>query len=293
MTGDELIYIQIASYRDAELPLTIESALDSAEHPERLRFGICWQYDEASAADLDPWLHDPRFRVDEVYYRHTEGCCWARSRINDLYDGEAYTLQIDAHMRFAERWDTRFIEMLGATPSPLPLLTTYPPGYKKLPDGSESRATTVGVQRLRIDYIRPNLTIRQKCEMAPDIERPGKSAFIGAGLIFTLGRFCLDVPYDPEMYFECEEISLAARAFTSGYDFYYPNENLVWHHYDHPHPKHWEDRNTTGRGKIEADRLRILLLGDSASLHPYGLGTVRSLADYERHAGICFAEIGA
>ena len=38
------IFIQIASYRDPQLIPTIKSALENAEFPERIHFGICRQY---------------------------------------------------------------------------------------------------------------------------------------------------------------------------------------------------------------------------------------------------------
>jgi hypothetical protein len=293
VSTDRRIFVQIASYRDRELPLTIEAALRSSARPEQLRFGICWQYDEESVQDLDPWLQDPRFRIDEVYYRHSKGCCWARNRINSLFDGEDFTLQIDAHTRFADDWDERLIGMLEAAPSPKPLLTTYPPSYLKEPDGTERVVTDVGVQVLKLEHLRPNLTARQKTEMAPDLSLPGKSPLLAAGLIFTGGQFCVEVPYDPDLYFAGEEIALAARAYTHGWDFFYPNENLVWHLYDHPHPKHWEDREARPYDEAEDARLKTLLQGDSSVLGPYGLGTRRSLREFEEYAGLRFSGAAA
>jgi hypothetical protein len=42
------------------------------------------------------------------------------------------------------------------------------------------------------------------------------------------------VPYDPHtaFLFHGEEFSRGARLWTSGYDFYSPSENLVFHHYN-------------------------------------------------------------
>ena len=40
------IFVQIASYRDPDLAATVASALDMAAEPDRLRFGICHQYDD-------------------------------------------------------------------------------------------------------------------------------------------------------------------------------------------------------------------------------------------------------
>ena len=287
---DQQIFVQIPSYRDPELPLTIADALEKADAPERLTFGICWQYDEYTAGDLEQWLEDDRFRIDEVYYRRSKGCCWARSRINELYRGEAYTLQIDAHSRFGDGWDRRFVEMLESIDAPKPLLTTYPPGYVKTDDGGDELNHEVGVQRLKLERHFPDLTTRQKGEMAPDLSGPGPSFFIAAGLIFTRGRFCVDVPYDPDLYFAGEEISLAVRAYTSGYDFFYPHENLVWHLYDHSAPLHWSDNPDHHMAHARAiDRLHTLLVGDASGLGRFGLGTERTVADYEAYSGLDFA----
>ena len=108
---DRRIFVQIASYRDPELPSTIDSALFEARYPEHLRFGICHQFDDATAHDLDQWLDDPRFEIDAVPHDESRGACWARSRANQLFDDEPYYLQIDAHTRFARSWDRRFIEL--------------------------------------------------------------------------------------------------------------------------------------------------------------------------------------
>ena len=41
----ETIFIQIAADRDRELIPTVEDAIAQATHPERLSFGICWQFE--------------------------------------------------------------------------------------------------------------------------------------------------------------------------------------------------------------------------------------------------------
>ena len=44
------IFVQIAAYRDPDLPATLHNLIDRAAQPERLRFGICLQL----AADDPP-----------------------------------------------------------------------------------------------------------------------------------------------------------------------------------------------------------------------------------------------
>jgi len=283
------IFVQIASYRDGELPRTIRSCLDNASHPQRLTFGICSQYGPETRHDLDAYTDDPRFRIDWVDFHDSRGCCWARQRVNRLYDDEEFTLQIDAHMRFGPGWDDRLVAMMAMTGHAKPLLTTYPPNYRRV-DGVDILDTDAGIQRLILVRLKRDLTTRQKTELVPSAEQPGKSPFIAAGFIFTLGRFCREVEYDPNLYFAGEEIALAARAYTHGYSFYYPTENVIWHHYDHHAPLHWSDHpdKQTQLCAHAMVRLKKLLTGKHEELGRYGLGSVRSLSDYEKYADIDF-----
>jgi hypothetical protein len=279
----ERIFIQIQSYRNAELPLTIQSALDYAADPGRLRFGICWQYDEWTHADLEPYVDDDRFSINEVYYRYSKGRAWARAQANEAFAGEPYFLQIEARTRFDLAWDTRLIEMLESTDSPRPILTTYPPPYKTREDGEVIMSVDTGVQRLVLDRLRPDLTVRLRGELAPSTAAPGPCQFIADGFLFSRGQFCVEVPPDPGIGLDAEEIATTVRAFTHGWDIYYPNENVVWRGYDNPAPL---PPDSDGR-----DRLATLLLGDASTLEPYGLGTARSVAEYERWANVDFAAV--
>lgn len=284
----DLIFVQIASYRDRDLPNTIDSALENAEYPQRLRFGICWQYDDQTYTDLDPYLSDARFRVAQYYYEESQGCCWARNQTNRLYQDEAYTLQIDAHTRFSPQWDTRYLNMIRSIDSPKPLLTTYPAPFEN-ENGTDKLALDRGVQRLVLNRIRSNLTTRLKTEVVEGGHQCVPSQFLAAGQIFTLGRFCREVEYDPNLYFSAEEINMAARAFTHGFDFYCPNKDVIWHRYKHPMRNHWADHDSALKNR-EIDRLNTLLLGDHESLGKYGLGQSRSLSDFEQYTGINFRE---
>ena len=100
------IFIQIASYRDPELVKTIEDCITNAKNPKNLRFGICRQYHPQDVFDnLDKYKEDKRFRILDVLCEYSKGVCWARNQVQQLYEGEMYTLQIDSHMRFAPNWD--------------------------------------------------------------------------------------------------------------------------------------------------------------------------------------------
>jgi GT2 family glycosyltransferase len=286
------IFVQIASYRDTELPFTIHSCLSTARHPERIRFGICWQYDEKTELALESYQNDARFRIDKIHYSESKGCCWARNRTNRHYQDESYTLQIDAHMRFSQNWDERMIDMLESIEHEKPLLTTYPPPYI-LKDGVAELKMNHGVKTLKLKKFRLDMSTEQEEELVEQTDRPGKSKFLAAGYIFTLGQFCEEVEYDPNIYFHGEEISLAARAYTHGYNLYYPHENLIWHLYHHDSSHHWSDHKSVYKDmeKKATDRLETLFLGDHTQLGKYGLGDTRTLQQFENYANIRFSEV--
>ena len=57
-----------------------------------------------------------------------------------------------------------------------------------------------------------------------------------------------NVPYDPELYFYGEEISLSARLWTHGYNIYTPNDLVLFHLYktssaEELHNTHWNDHH--------------------------------------------------
>eukprot|EP00483_Globobulimina_turgida_P012058 UN12080 len=63
--------------------------------------------------------------------------------------------------------------------------------------------------------------------------RPILTAYFAAGFSFQRGHRLINVPYDPysAFLFDGEEMSMAARMWTNGYDFYTPNVDVVYHLY--------------------------------------------------------------
>ena len=106
------IFVQIASFRDPQLSLTIESMLENAKFPKNLVIGICNQYNKEDDFNIDEYRKDKRFKIIDVLDVDSKGVCWARNQVQQLYKGEEYTLQIDSHMRFEKNWDDEFIKMV-------------------------------------------------------------------------------------------------------------------------------------------------------------------------------------
>jgi hypothetical protein len=289
-TETELIFVSLAAYRDPQLVPTIDDCLRKASHPERLRFGICFQHGPESS-EL-PFDNDDRFRILDVPWRESQGACWARAEIMKLWHGEPWFMQVDSHCRFAEHWDTRLIAMARGTGSGKPILSTYAaafePGPKEVLAGAPLQMALQGFTAEGIPHMRP-LEIRD----CSSLHRPLRARFLSAGFLFAPGHFVEEVPYDPELYFLGEEIAMTLRAFTCGYDLFHPHEQFVWHDYVRRDAvKHWDD-HTEPAGKVprwnERDaqskaRVKKLLAGELTG--PYGLGQVKTLPQYEEYAGI-------
>jgi hypothetical protein len=114
-----------------------------------------------------------------------------------------------------------------------------------------------------------------------------------------------EVPHDPNYYFHGEEISLAMRCFTHGYDLFTPHRNVVWHEYTREYRthKHWVDHtdqnksklvdgmNWVERNNICHHRNRVLFemeYDPNIVFGKYGKGNERTLQQYEEYAQLDF-----
>jgi hypothetical protein len=284
MPAYETIFVGIASYRDAECHPTVLDLFAKAAHPERINVGVVMQ---SMPEDDFAFYHD-RTLIDHVDARDSKGACWARQRVASLWHYETYVLQIDSHMRFAQNWDVLLVEQLARCPSPKPMLTTYPPGYE-LPDHLIlSDPIFLAPKQFEADGALPQQGIPRPAKSAI----PEPSALIAAGYLFGKSAWIHDVPYDPEIYFQGEETSMAVRLWTHGWDLFGPTENLIWHRYGNDGRQvHWSDHADWFKlDAVSKQRVRQLLGMEAVTvtLAPYDLGTARSLAQYVAFSGIDF-----
>ncbi|KAL3902970.1 MAG: hypothetical protein SGARI_005588 [Bacillariaceae sp.] len=257
------------------------------------------------------------------------GPCYARGLAQTLHRGEDYVLQIDSHMRFRRNWDEYLIQQCNSikeqTSNKKVMLTTYPVGYT-LPNNipkDETRGT----------YLVPwkfddNGMLRQRGRLLKDKEDTGgddhgnsttapvsldKHYLFAGGFNFAPAAQVLqDVPYDtmglPHLFFG-EELSMAVRLFTHGYDLYAPKETVAYHlwsrsHRPPPSPSQIVASSSSGGrddGEAEQAKTRRLkannsrdkvvrqLLGDASTIGaPYGLGNERNAEDFASHLGVDF-----
>ena len=298
----ESIFVQIASYRDPELIPTIENLLEQAIYPERLKICIAHQHSPEDEWDtLDPYVEDPRFVIIDIPHFESHGVCWARNQVQQYYNDETYTLQLDSHHRFVKGWDVICIRMLKNLQDkghPKPLLTSYIPSYDPANDPEGRVEVPWAMQFDRFIPEGPIFFLPYYLEKG--LKEPIPARFYSAHFTFTLGIFCKEVPHDPRLYFHGEEITLAVRAYTWGYDLFHPHTVIAWHEYTRKgRKKHWDDdARWVSKNMIAHARVRQLLGVDGEVCTPcnmntfigFNIGGKRTLKEYEIYAGIRFKD---
>ena len=293
------IFVQIASFRDPQLSLTIESMLENAKFPKNLVIGICNQYNKEDDFNIDEYRKDKRFKIIDVLDVDSKGVCWARNQVQQLYKKEEYTLQIDSHMRFEKDWDETLINMFKQLQDKgfeKPLLTGYVSSFD--PD-NDPKGRVNEPWRMSFDRFIPEGAVFFLPETIPNwqsLTEPVPSRFYSAHFCFTLGKFAEEVQHDPEFYFHGEEISIAVRAHTHGYDLFHPHKVVIWHEYTRKGrikqwdiDKEWYKKNDSSHKK---NRQLFGMDGEEVTMDfsKYGFGTERTLKDYEIYSGLRFSK---
>ena len=309
----QTIFIQIPAYRDPDLPATIRSLIDRSSNPQRLRFGICLQLfrEDPEAWRQNAFPAHPYLRVDHINALNSKGCTWARHRAQQLFQNEDFTLQIDSHMRAVSNWDEKLIETWNDCSDPMAVLSVYPNAFTQ----PNTPINADYLPRITTKRFNPTsglvtnaATLKHKIpDDQPD--KPWPCAFIAGGFLFAKGEIVKTTPADPNIYFDGEEISLAARLWTRGHNIYSPNKQILYHLYktkddNDNSTHHWTDHSQWHKlNRRSLVRVHALLNnlenapstirqkpGDLDDLETYGLGTSRSIEDYFNYAGVNFKE---
>lgn len=296
--GNRKIFIQIASYRDPQLIHTIRDCDMKASDPTKLVYSIALQHSQEDEWDqLYEFKDDPRFKVVDINYKDSKGACWARNQLQQNYDGEEYTLQIDSHHRFIQDWDLELITMynqLKEKGHEKPLLTGYVSSFD--PDNDPAgRIQTPW--KMNFDRFIPEgavFFLPASIDNYKQLTEPIPARFYSAHFAFTTGDFVKEVPHDPEYYFHGEEISIAVRAYTWGYDLFHPHKTVIWHEYTRKgRTKQWDDDKTWGGKNANSHKRNRKLFEMDGEIKDidfgvYDFGKVRSLLDYEKYSGLSF-----
>lgn len=279
------IFISIANYKDLETLNTVDQVIKNASGQHQLTCMVFSQLDltddRFQALDLIPGvIHQA------VDYRLSQGVCWARAQIQKHYTGQDYYLQIDSHMLLDLNWDLTLIDQLNKAPVDKPVLSCYPMPY------------TIDEQGMR------HVPVRSTCDFqiylkdkvpyggsgpVADSQIPIPSLFLAAGFIFAPGSWVTDVPYDPELFFIGEEVSLSIRSYCQGYRMFSPGCHVVAHLYNTGNvirPIFWDlaedhQRSILWYLRDETSLLKVKLICQGRWHGTYGITNLDSFSEYK------------
>jgi hypothetical protein len=287
------IFIQLASYHDYELPGTILNAIEMSSGQHQINFGVHHNYYELDDIPL-PELPNVRATISKA--PHNLGMGISREIAHSFYRGEDYYMQVDAHTRFRKNWDINCISEVDYYKSlgfKKPLLTTYPRNYWY----------EDGVIKADNGWTVSCISFEEDKERFATLRIPSQTAWgnaygnvfsrsVSGGSIFAVGP--LFTP-NRNTHSIGEEILIAARAYTHGYDLLIPRENQLSHlYYDHnkPHangrrmvwqdfPEKSSEFESMGIGEVQSI-FKNNTIGDQ------GFGTERTLEEFEVFSGLDF-----
>jgi hypothetical protein len=288
------IFIQITSYHDYELEKTIRYAIVKSSGETNLIFGVHSIFYEDNSW-IEPVRNIANVKLVESKAPENLGMGLGRAIAHDLYNGEDYYFQIDAHSRFDTNWDTFLINEINTHKSngfKKPLITQYPKPFwyegdeEKIRDHEEVVTQFYWKDKERF---KNNRTPMQGTVLNP--EGNIFSISVSGGSIFTEGEF---IKPNKLIFADGEEIFMAARAYTSGYDFFVPSEMFMYHLYYGTEGKNarrlvypdWPEQ-TAELNKISVDEIRFVLSGEGI-VGEGRLGTERTLAQYGQFCGLDF-----
>jgi hypothetical protein len=288
------IFINIPCYHDPEIWQTIDNFYTNAKNPERVFFGVTNQTD---AVDLhrDVLKRYPQVSMDIIEPGSIIGCQPARLNSHKFYKNQDYYLNMDSHMRSIKNWDEEIIndfEDLQKSKGKS-VITAYAPGYDKDSFGNDilsenTFSTMFYMSENNIDSFKRN-GIPQFCAYNHDYEIELPSPYISGHFFFTSREAIIDAPFVKEVMFTEEEIFMAVRFFTAGYNIFTPKKTYVYHRYGRNGRKlFWEDFPELWHGKDKESRDFVLNILENNLVQDNGILTVRTLQDFEEYSGIKF-----
>jgi hypothetical protein len=307
------IFVQIASYHDYELPRTILNCINNSSGLTHINIGVHNIYYEKDDTTIEIIKESYNSSLKNNYSTRSVkinnisskapkniGVGIARNIANSLYDGEDYYLQIDSHMKFEKGWDLNLINdyLLYKENGCNPVITAYPASYHY--DNKKTiYQNNPDVTRINFSKDVDELFLKNKIPNQEAVSFEDNGIFIksiSAASVFSEGSIASIVP-NKKIFFWGEEILMAARFFTHGYDLMVPSFQNLFHLYldsnkDLEHNLRRSVFNDFKEESIALDNISKQEVYDIFTNNTIGeeaLGNVRTLKDFEFYSGLDFS----
>ena len=289
------IFVAIPSYADADLPATLDSAIRMSSGRYVVHLSVCEQVTGYAAGYLLGRHLPPHVLVSvEEVGDKLIGLGGARHLAEWAHSAEDVQVQTDSHTRFDSDWDVRILELCARLgPNGIASANMMPDPWThagRIPVVVLDRFAhgPAGIPAGKVEMMEP--PSGRLDELIPS------RAVVGGGVV---GRaWCRDVPADPFIAFAGEEPALAARLWTSGRELFAARmpfrtaragvrpPSRPW---ERPE---WAEMDARSRRRVQALLTGGALPADDAAgqyLDRYGLGDVRTLADWTEYSGLDYA----
>lgn len=270
------IFVSIASYRDQELIDTVYSILRQAENPSNIFLSILSQDEDDKHPQLEHIFKIfgvTDYQYNMVHFSESRGACYARAEVQKYLTLDfKYYLQIDSHSQFVDKWDIKLIsdyercrEIWGDY-----IFSSYPGTYEYNHSGNIKTSDSDIPTSIRIQPISDSpIMYEPKYKDYLGKEFGEYHGYFCAGMVFGYSKFFIDVPYDPNLYFNGEEQTLAIRFYCNDIKLIAPPANYLYHHYTGlKRLRHWENNpgweNDDKRG---IERLNDFYLGKDLGIY--------------------------
>ena len=279
------VFVSVPAYSDPDIAHTVDSLIRSASGKNYVNIGVCEQVTEYMAAWSVGRTGIPAHC--SVRYQSYEdgliGVGGARASVEKMYDGESHILMIDSHTRLQADWDEWLLESLQVLPTQ-GVITGLMPNNPWDGTGTTPVTNCKELDETGIPLPTAIMLTRPRHTLYP-------ARHVYAGSLFG-PSWLGSVAYDPSIMFHGEEQTMAARLWTSGYDLYHM-AMPVMHGATRLPDRPWEKTGWYEKNDLSIRRCRALLgIIDRdptdpalADLGKYGMGTERSLGDWEEYSG--------
>lgn len=247
------IFISVASYEDPTLVKTLRSALENADKPKEITFGLGLQYsDMPDLSEFD----QSQLRVIEYDPQTRPGLIRIRYEISKLVKKEKYFLTIDSHTRFVPGWDTEFKTILKEIQSGTNTKNVIVFALEKYGDEVMTSRFVPGpyddqYRKMRgfPEFVFNPIPVNGRAVPKSDVT---PIPFMRSTQTFMESRYVKEVGLDPFSHKTQETAYLSFKAFISGWDVYQYHKQLLIHD-DTEYMKHvWGgDRSNRKNGTVE------------------------------------------
>jgi hypothetical protein len=294
------IFISIASFRDKLCPTTLSSIFKNAEFPFNIFVGVYQQNakDDIDCTEFPEYnIYSNQIKIQRVPHTDAKGPVTARYYCSLMANNQDFFMQIDSHSLFSKNWDTKLINMNNLLEkknnNKRNILSHYPKCYLEYDKDVLNKDGLSFVPRVTRAFFNERGMISymgsEYIKVKQDITGLVETAFLTGGFLFARMSVIEYVPYDPDLdyLFIGEEILHSARCWTSGFNIYTPNENVVYHFYTRTdEPKIWKDIVYDDTKSHEKVKTLLGLKQNKKENTTFGMGVTRSLQDYFKFAGI-------